>query len=169
LQLQRPFLQQHPQCSPPLSFAARSSSLCGGAKKENGEAAENGDGEDNGSVDMAKNEEMAGLTASKIKSKYEPNNVVEDVIMGPGQEKRKRPPFVSVQFEEFGKLGTKNGSGHRRTSTTRHKVHSMSALGTKAYALRIKSRFAENIYCFVLATALVAAAPLMPSFYLRCA
>eukprot|EP00522_Entomoneis_paludosa_P002062 CAMPEP_0172475892 /NCGR_PEP_ID=MMETSP1065-20121228/70101_1 /TAXON_ID=265537 /ORGANISM="Amphiprora paludosa, Strain CCMP125" /LENGTH=550 /DNA_ID=CAMNT_0013234107 /DNA_START=138 /DNA_END=1790 /DNA_ORIENTATION=+ len=98
-----------------------------GENKEN-DANENDD-DDLDSIDMAKIEEMAGMAASKMKSEYEAHNELEDAIMGQGQEKRKRPSYVSVQFEEEPKL-----QQDRRKSHARHKVRSMSALGTKAYA-----------------------------------
>jgi serine/threonine protein kinase len=125
---------------PRLSFAAKkiasATALAAAVVAESEDEKENGDtenGEEIDSVDMATIEEMAELAASKIKKEIVPTNALEDAIMGPGQEQRHRPSFVSVQPEELGELGTKNGS-YRRASTARHKVRSMSALGTKAYA-----------------------------------
>ena len=108
------------------------------AAEQNGgvDTNENGDGtngceeKDDDSFDNNKLEELAEMAASKMKPSYEAHNELEDAIMGPGQEKRKRPSAVSVQFEE---LDPKTSS-RRRISTARHHVRSMSALGTKAYA-----------------------------------
>eukprot|EP00523_Entomoneis_sp_CCMP467_P009541 CAMPEP_0168736740 /NCGR_PEP_ID=MMETSP0724-20121128/10017_1 /TAXON_ID=265536 /ORGANISM="Amphiprora sp., Strain CCMP467" /LENGTH=537 /DNA_ID=CAMNT_0008783949 /DNA_START=11 /DNA_END=1624 /DNA_ORIENTATION=+ len=93
---------------------------------ENGEENEEDGSLD--SADIAKIEAMAGKAATHMKHEYEAHNELEDAIMGSGQEKRKRPSFVSVQFEEPAR------GLDRRKSHARHKVRSMSALGTKAYA-----------------------------------
>lgn len=98
----------------------------GGRKQSNDENDPAQD--DNDSVDTAKIEEMTGKAASQMKSEYKAQTTLEDDIMGAGQDKRKRPSYVSVQFEEQERIP------NRRTSHARHKVRSMSALGTKAYA-----------------------------------
>lgn len=95
-------------------------------------AADSGDDENDedelNEEELAKIEEIAQRTAhQQIKHEYEPNNELEDAIMGPGQEKRRRPSYVSFQEPEI-------GTADRRKSHARQKVRSMSALGTKAYA-----------------------------------
>lgn len=103
------------------------------AEQKNGEDM-NEDGEkDDDSVDNAKLEELVEIAASRIKPPYEAHNELEDAIMGPGQDKRSRPSAVSVQFEEL-EAKKQLSPNRRRTSTARHNIRSMSALGTKAYA-----------------------------------
>ena len=128
---------------PRLSFAAKKHSPksptalaaaeVAAADQLNGGGHENGGSadKDDDSVDAAKLEELAEIAASKMKPSFEAHNELEDAIMGPGQEKRKRPSAVSVQFEQ---LDSKMSSNRRRVSTARHNIRSMSALGTKAYA-----------------------------------
>ena len=77
--------------------------------------------------DLDKVVEMAAKTL-KVKA-YEPNNTLEDEIMGPKSEKRQRNSGISrpLPIKE-----DKTAANDMRKS--RAKVRSMSALGTKAYA-----------------------------------
>ncbi|KAL7561227.1 hypothetical protein ACA910_004148 [Epithemia clementina (nom. ined.)] len=119
------------------SSTAQAAAEVAAADQQNGEDTTNGNAgggdKDDDSFDNAKLEELAEIAASKMKPSYEAHNELEDAIMGPGQDKRKRPSAVSVQFEEL-EAKPVSASNRRRISTARHNIRSMSALGTKAYA-----------------------------------
>jgi serine/threonine protein kinase len=102
---------------------------------------------DNSSVSSlnADLEQLEHMTTAAVdslrKSHYEPITTVESEIMGVSSINRRRESGVSEQLpERTTKTNGANGRRvskaaiDRRTSTARHKVRSMSALGTKAYA-----------------------------------
>lgn len=73
-------------------------------------------------------DKVVEMAAQNLKAKsYEPNNTLEDEIMGPRSEKRQRNSGVSRPLP-----AKEDRTNDMRKS--RAKVRSMSALGTKAYA-----------------------------------
>lgn len=82
--------------------------------------------EDPSGEDLDKVVEMAAKSI-KVKS-FEPQNTLEDEIMGPKSEKRQRNSGVSRP------LPIKENPSKEDMRKSRAKVRSMSALGTKAYA-----------------------------------
>lgn len=92
------------------------------------------DGSDTDSIadDLAALDKIVTAAAESIrKSSYLPTNKDEDEIMGDGSVKRIRESGVSMPIPENPDKVRRSAN---RMSTARHKVRSMSALGTKAYA-----------------------------------
>jgi serine/threonine protein kinase len=86
--------------------------------------AEEDEGSEVGSDDLDRVVQMAA--ASMKHTSFEPMNELEDQIMGSKARKRNSGISMPLPFKDKGPA--------RRVSTARHKVRSMSALGTKAYA-----------------------------------
>jgi serine/threonine protein kinase len=101
----------------------------GGKGNGVGPAIPEGDEEDSIENDLETLDRMAEIAAQGMrKSHYEATNMTEEAIMGPtGMHIRRRESGISMPLPETIPIS-------KRISTARHKVRSMSALGTKAYA-----------------------------------
>lgn len=90
------------------------------------------DGDEDGSVDSEALGNLVESVAMKLRNTaFEATNDEENAIMGNKEQARRRVSGVSMPLPD---ASVKQGGLLKRTSTARHHVRSMSALGTKAYA-----------------------------------
>lgn len=98
---------------------------------ENGGGDDDGDEDDSEEMDAAHLDKLAEEAAHSMRRKsFEATNEAEEDIMGGTSTTRKRQSGISMSIPEK----QPRNSIRKRSSTARHNVRSMSALGTKAYA-----------------------------------